>query len=70
MACCIGGACAGLAGAVEVVAVHTNANASLIAFYGYTHTAEESGHSLNDYPGIRHWLARIAAMPGHITMDA
>ncbi len=34
-ACAIGGACAGLAGAVEVAAVHTNANASLIAGYGY-----------------------------------
>ncbi len=34
-ACAVGGACAGLAGAVEVVAVHTNANASLIAGYGY-----------------------------------
>ncbi|MCF8168770.1 MAG: ABC transporter permease [Rhodoferax sp.] len=35
LACVLGGACAGLAGAVEVAAVHTNANASLIAFYGY-----------------------------------
>ena len=35
-ACALGGACAGLAGAVEVAAVHTNANVSLIAFYGYT----------------------------------
>jgi simple sugar transport system permease protein len=35
-ACAIGGACAGLAGAVEVAAVHTNANASLIAGYGYS----------------------------------
>ncbi|MEJ8845650.1 ABC transporter permease [Variovorax rhizosphaerae] len=34
-ACAVGGACAGLAGAVEVAAVHTNANASLIAGYGY-----------------------------------
>ncbi len=34
-ACAIGGACAGVAGAVEVAAVHTNANASLIAGYGY-----------------------------------
>lgn len=34
-ACAIGGACAGLAGAIEVAAVHTNANASLIAGYGY-----------------------------------
>ena len=34
-ACLLGGACAGLAGAVEVAAVHTSANASLIAGYGY-----------------------------------
>ncbi len=34
-ACAVGGACAGLAGAVVVAAVHTNANASLIAGYGY-----------------------------------
>jgi simple sugar transport system permease protein len=35
LACALGGACAGLAGAVEVAAVHTNANVALIAFYGY-----------------------------------
>lgn len=35
LACGLGGACAGLAGAVEVAAVHTTANASLIAAYGY-----------------------------------
>ena len=35
VACGLGGACAGLAGAVEVAAVHTNANAALIAGYGY-----------------------------------
>jgi len=35
LACALGGACAGLAGAVEVAAVHTSANASLIAAYGY-----------------------------------
>ncbi|HSV47133.1 MAG TPA: ABC transporter permease [Ramlibacter sp.] len=34
-ACALGGACAGLAGAVEVAAVHTSANAALIAGYGY-----------------------------------
>ncbi|HUN93371.1 MAG TPA: ABC transporter permease [Burkholderiaceae bacterium] len=34
-ACAIGGACAGLAGAIEVAAVHTAANASLIAGFGY-----------------------------------
>jgi simple sugar transport system permease protein len=35
LACALGGGAAGLAGAVEVAAVHTNANASLIAGYGY-----------------------------------
>lgn len=35
-ACGLGGACAGLAGGIEVAAVHTNANASLIAGLGYT----------------------------------
>jgi simple sugar transport system permease protein len=35
LACAAGGACAGLAGAVEVAAVHASANASLIAGYGY-----------------------------------
>ncbi|HZO43105.1 MAG TPA: ABC transporter permease [Methylomirabilota bacterium] len=34
-ACLLGGAAAGLAGAVEVAAVHGTANASLIAGYGY-----------------------------------
>ncbi|MDB5871790.1 MAG: inner-rane translocator, partial [Ramlibacter sp.] len=35
LACALGGGAAGLAGAVEVAAVHTSANASLIAGYGY-----------------------------------
>ncbi len=35
LACVLGGGCAGLAGAIEVAAVHTSANASLIAAYGY-----------------------------------
>lgn len=35
-ACAAGGACAGLAGAVEVAAVHGAANGSLIAGYGYS----------------------------------
>ena len=36
LACALGGACAGLAGAVEVAAVHQAANASVIAGLGYT----------------------------------
>jgi len=35
-ACLLGGAAAGLAGMVEVAAVHSRANASLIAGYGYS----------------------------------
>jgi ABC-type uncharacterized transport system permease subunit len=35
LACALGGACAGLAGAVEVAAVHNSANTALIAGYGY-----------------------------------
>ena len=34
--CALGGAAAGLAGMVEVAAVHRQANASLIAGYGFT----------------------------------
>jgi simple sugar transport system permease protein len=36
MACALGGACAGLAGGIQVAAVHTAANASLIEGLGYT----------------------------------
>lgn len=36
LACAVGGACAGLAGAIEVAAVHNAANASVIAGLGYT----------------------------------
>jgi len=35
LACVLGGGCAGLAGMIEVAAVHGRANASLIAGYGY-----------------------------------
>jgi len=36
LACALGGAAAGLAGAIEVAAVHTAANASIMVGYGYT----------------------------------
>ncbi|WP_437283291.1 ABC transporter permease [Sorangium sp. So ce375] len=36
LTCTLAGACAGLAGTVEVAAVHGRANASLISGYGYT----------------------------------
>lgn len=41
-----------------------------ISLYGYTHTAESNGgFDLSRFPAIRHWLARIAAMPGYIELD-
>lgn len=41
-----------------------------IALYAYTHTAEEGGFVLGDYPAVVAWLARVAAMPGHVTLSA
>jgi glutathione S-transferase len=41
-----------------------------IALYAYTHTAEEGGYDLAPYPGIRRWLSRVAALPGHVTLNA
>jgi glutathione S-transferase len=37
-----------------------------IALYAYTHVAHEGGFDLARYPGIRAWLARVAAQPGHV----
>jgi glutathione S-transferase len=41
-----------------------------IALYGYTHVADEGGFDLARYPGIRAWLDRVAAVPGHVAIDA
>jgi len=40
-----------------------------IALYGYTHVAHEGDFDLARYPHIRTWLARVAAQPGHVTID-
>jgi glutathione S-transferase len=37
-----------------------------IALYAYTHVAHEGGFDLGRYPGIRAWLPRVAAQPGHL----
>ncbi|MDF2618801.1 MAG: yfcG 6 [Xanthobacteraceae bacterium] len=37
-----------------------------IALYAYTHTADQGGYDLAPFPGIRRWLDRVAALPGHI----
>jgi glutathione S-transferase len=41
-----------------------------IALYAYTHVAPEGGFSLEPYPAIRAWCARVAAQPGHIPITS
>lgn len=41
-----------------------------IALYAYTHVAEEGGFALRPYPALNAWLARVAAVPGHIPINA
>jgi len=40
------------------------------SLYACTHVAEEGNFDLGRYPAIRAWLARVAAQPGHVTIDA
>ena len=39
-----------------------------IALFAYTHTAPDGGFSLDPYPAIRAWLARVAGQAGHIPL--
>ena len=41
-----------------------------IALYAYTHVAHEGGFDLAPYEAIGAWLERVAAEPGHVTIDA
>jgi glutathione S-transferase len=41
-----------------------------IGLYAYTHVADEGGFDLAGYPAVRAWLERVAAQPGHVTIDA
>jgi glutathione S-transferase len=41
-----------------------------VALYAYTHVAPEGGLDLEPYPAVRRWLERVAAEPGHVTIDA
>ena len=41
-----------------------------ISLYAYTHVADEGGFDLGPYPAIRDWLARVAAQPRHVRIDA
>src|SRR3954464_15432466 len=40
-----------------------------IALYAYTHLAHQCDFDLAGFPALRDWLARVAAQPGHVTMD-
>ncbi len=41
-----------------------------IALYAYTHVAHEGGFQMSGYRAIGAWLARVAAQPGHVPIDA
>jgi glutathione S-transferase len=41
-----------------------------LALYAYTHVAHEGGFELEPYPEVRAWLDRVAALPGHVPIDA
>lgn len=41
-----------------------------IALYGYTCTADtRGGFDMARFPGLQDWRARMAALPGHVTLD-
>jgi glutathione S-transferase len=40
-----------------------------ISLYAYTHMAAAGGYALHPYPGIGRWLARVAGLPRHRTID-
>lgn len=41
-----------------------------IALYGYTHTADEGGFDLSQYPAIGRWVTRIREQPGYIALKS
>ncbi len=40
-----------------------------IALFAYTHVAHEGGFDLARFPGVRAWLRRVAAEPGHVAIE-
>jgi glutathione S-transferase len=40
-----------------------------LALYANTHLAHEADMDLALFPGVRAWVGRIAALPGHVGMD-
>ncbi len=41
-----------------------------ISVYGYAHVADEGGFDLGRYPAVQAWIARVAARPGHVPIEA
>jgi glutathione S-transferase len=41
-----------------------------ISLYAYTHVAHEGGFDLGPYGAVQAWLERVAAEPGHVTIEA
>jgi glutathione S-transferase len=39
-----------------------------IALFAYTHVVDEGGFDLDDYPHVRGWIGRVAALPGFAAM--
>lgn len=39
-----------------------------VALYAYTHVAHEGEFDLSKYANINAWMARVAALPGHVTI--
>ena len=40
-----------------------------IALFAYTHVAEAGEFALSDYPHVKAWLGRVAALPGYVPME-
>lgn len=40
-----------------------------IALFAYTHVAGEGGFELDRFPAVQGWVARVAALPGHIALS-
>lgn len=51
-------------------AVGKNPSIADVSLYSYTSVAEEGGFDLSDYPAVRRWLDRVAALPGFIPMES
>jgi glutathione S-transferase len=41
-----------------------------ISLYAYSHIAGDGGYDLAAFPAIGSWLERVAALPGHLPIDA